>query len=128
MTIGVLCLADSRRAHRIAKEAFTWFYQELYKVVLPVLEKLYPGYEHLHEIGRFRALLKLGANFNLADTFGMTVVGNPEEVRSKLRKYADAGVTHLLCAFGAGAVDPAVTRESQALFAHEVMPAFATRG
>ncbi len=38
------------------------------------------------------------------------------------------GVTHLLCAFGAGAVEPAVTRESLALFAHEVMPAFATRG
>lgn len=128
MTIGVLCLADSRRAHRIAREAFTWFYRELYKVVLPVLEKLYPGYEHLHEIGRFRALMKLGADFNLADTFGMTVVGNPEEVRAKLDKYADAGVTHLLCAFGAGAVEPAVTRESQALFAHEVMPAFATRG
>ncbi len=127
MTIGVLCLADSRRAHRIAREAFSWFYRELYKVVLPVLEKLYPGYEHLHEMGRFRTLMKLGVDFNLADTFGMTVVGNPEEVRAKLGKYADAGVTHVLCAFGAGAVEPAVTRESQALFAHEVMPAFVTR-
>ncbi len=128
MTIGVLCLADSQRAHRIAKEAFTWFYRELYNVVLPVLEKLYPGYEHLHELGRFRALMKLGASFNLADTFGMTVVGDPKEVRAKLVKYADAGVTHLLCAFGAGAVEPEVTRESLTLFAHEVMPAFATHG
>ena len=127
MTIGVLCLADSRRAHRIAKEAFTWFYRELFTVVLPVLEALYPGYEHMHELGRFRALMKLGVNFNLADMFGMAVVGDPEEVRSKLAKYADAGVTHLLCAFGAGAVEPAVTRESLELFAREVMPEFVTR-
>ena len=128
MTIGVLCLADSQRAHRIAKEAFTWFYRELYNVVLPVLEALYPGYEQLHELGRFRALMKLGVNFNLADTFGMAVVGDPQEVRAKLAKYADAGITHLLCAFGAGAVEPAVTRESLELFAREVMPAFTARG
>lgn len=128
MTIGVLCLADGDRARRYAKEAFTWFYRELYKVVLPVLEQLYPGYEHLHEFGRFRALMKLGAYFNLADTFGMAVAGDPQEVRAKLAKYADAGVTNLLCAFGAGAVEPAVTRESMALFAHEVMPAFTAPG
>jgi alkanesulfonate monooxygenase SsuD/methylene tetrahydromethanopterin reductase-like flavin-dependent oxidoreductase (luciferase family) len=124
MTIGVLCLADGERARRIAKEAFTWFYRELFNVVQPVLEALYPGYASMHELGRFRALMKLGVNFNLADTFGMAAVGTPQEVRGKLGKYADAGVTHLLCAFGAGAVEPAVTRESIELFAREVMPAF----
>lgn len=128
MTLGVLCLTDGARARRIAREAFTWFYRELFKVVLPVLESLYPGYEQLHELGRFRALMKLGIDFNLADTFGMAVVGDPGEVRAKLAKYAEAGVTHLLCAFGAGATDPAVTRESMELFAREVMPAFAARG
>lgn len=128
MTVGVLCLTDGRRARQIAKEAFTWFYRELFKVVQPVLEALYPSYEQMHELGRFRALMKLGISFNLADTFGMAVVGNPEEVRAKLAKYADAGVTHLLCAFGAGAVEPAVTRESLELFAREVMPVFETRG
>lgn len=127
MTIGVLCLADGERARRIAKEAFTWFYRELFNVVQPVLEALYPGYESMHELGRFRALMKLGVNFNLADTFGMAAVGTPQEVRAKLGKYADAGVTHLLCAFGAGAVEPAVTRESIELFAREVMPAFTVR-
>lgn len=127
MTLGVLCLADGARARRIAKEAFTWFYRELFKVVLPVLESLYPGYEQLHELGRFRTLIKLGIDFNLADTFGMAVVGDPREVRSALAKYADAGVTHLLCAFGAGATEPAVTRESMDLFARDVMPAFAAR-
>ena len=128
MTIGVLCLADSARARRIAREAFSWFYRELYRVVLPVLEALYPGYEELHELGRFRALMKLGADFNLAETFGMAVAGNPQEVRAKLAKYAEGGVTHLLCAVGAGAAEPAVTRESLALIAHEVMPAFAAHG
>ena len=125
MTLGVLCLTDGRRAHQAAKEAFTWFYRELYRVVLPVLERLYPGYEQLHELGRFRALMKLGADLGLAETFGLAVVGDPGEVRAALGRYADAGVTHLLCAFGAGAVDPAITRESMELFAREVMPAFA---
>ncbi len=124
MTIAVLCLADGRRARRVAKEAFTWFYRELYQAVLPVLERLYPGYEQLHELGRFRALMKLGVDLGLAETFGLAVVGDPGEVRAAVAKYADAGVTHLLCAFGAGAVDPAVTRESLELFAREVMPAF----
>ena len=128
MTLGVLCLADGQRARRIARDAFTWFYRELFKVVLPVLEALYPGYEQLHELGRFRTLMKLGIDFNLADTFGMAVAGNPQEVRAALAKYAAGGVTHVLCAFGAGAAEAAVTRESMEHFAHEVMPAFATRG
>jgi alkanesulfonate monooxygenase SsuD/methylene tetrahydromethanopterin reductase-like flavin-dependent oxidoreductase (luciferase family) len=124
MTIGILCLADGRRAHRVAKEAFTWFYRELYQAVLPVLERLYPGYEQLHELGRFRTLMKLGVDLGLAETFGLAVVGDPAEVRGKIGRYAEAGVTHLLCAFGAGAVEPAITRESLELFAREVMPAF----
>ncbi|MBI4196073.1 MAG: LLM class flavin-dependent oxidoreductase [Betaproteobacteria bacterium] len=125
MTIGVLCLADRARAREIARPAFTWFYRELYNVTLPVLEKLYPGYEQLHELGRFRRLMKLGIDFGLADTFGLAVVGNPEDCVAKLRKYAKCGVTHLLCAFGAGAVDSGIVRESMALFAREVIPAFA---
>ena len=125
MTVGVLCLADGDRARRLAKDAFTWFYRELFRVAAPVLERLYPGYEQLRELGRFRALMKLGVDLGLADTFGLAVVGDPGEVRAKLRGYADAGVTHLLCAFGAGAVEPAVVQESMDLFAREVMPAFA---
>jgi alkanesulfonate monooxygenase SsuD/methylene tetrahydromethanopterin reductase-like flavin-dependent oxidoreductase (luciferase family) len=124
MTVGVLCLADGQRARRLAKDAFTWFYRELFRVALPVLERLYPGYEQLHELGRFRALMKLGVDLGLADTFGLAVVGDPAEVRAKISRYQDAGVTHLLCAFGAGAVEPAVTRESMELFSREVMPAY----
>ena len=124
MTLGVLCLKDRRRAHALAQPAFTWFYRELYKTTLPVLEKLYPGYEHIHELGRFRQLMKLGIDFGLADYAGLTVVGDPPECIAKLRKYAEAGVTHLLCAFGAGALDSEIVRESMTIFANEVMPAF----
>jgi alkanesulfonate monooxygenase SsuD/methylene tetrahydromethanopterin reductase-like flavin-dependent oxidoreductase (luciferase family) len=124
MTVGVLCLPDGRDARAIGREAFTWFYRELYRVVEPVLERLYPGYEALHELGRFRRLMKLGVDLGFAETFGLVVVGNPAQCREKIAQYAQAGVTHLLCAFGAGAVDPAITRESMGLFAREVMPAF----
>jgi alkanesulfonate monooxygenase SsuD/methylene tetrahydromethanopterin reductase-like flavin-dependent oxidoreductase (luciferase family) len=124
MTIGVLCLPDGARARRLARDAFTWFYRELYRVATPVLERLYPSYEHLHEMGRFRALLKLGVDLGLADTFGLAVAGDPDEVRSRIGRYAKAGVTHLLLAFGAGAVEASVGRESLELFAREVMPAF----
>ena len=65
-----------------------------------------------------------GVDLGLAETFGLAVVGNPAEVRARIGRYAEAGVTHLLCAFGAGAVEPAITRESLELFAREVMPAF----
>ncbi len=124
MTVGVLCLPDGGRARAIAKEALGWFYNELFKVVEPVLERLYPSYEELRELGRFRRLMKFGVDFGFADAFGLAVVGDPAECRAKLEKYAHAGVTHLLCAFGAGAVEPAVTRESLELFAREVMPAY----
>ncbi|MFN7085338.1 MAG: LLM class flavin-dependent oxidoreductase [Burkholderiales bacterium] len=125
MTVGVLCLEDRKRARELAQPAFTWFYRELFKATLPVLEKLYPGYEQLHELGRFRQLMKLGVDFGLADAAGLTVVGDPAECIAKLRKYADAGVTRLLCAFGAGAIESSVVRESLELFAREVLPAFA---
>lgn len=124
MTVGVLCLADRTRARELARPAFTWFYRELYKVTLPVLERSYPGYEQIHDLGRFRHLARMGVDFGLADAFGMTVVGDPRDCIDKLRKYRDGGVTHLLCAFGAGAVDHSIVTESMELFAAEVMPAF----
>jgi alkanesulfonate monooxygenase SsuD/methylene tetrahydromethanopterin reductase-like flavin-dependent oxidoreductase (luciferase family) len=125
MTLGVLCLADGARARKLAHDAFGWFYGELYRTTQPVLEKLYPGYEHMHDIGKFRHLLKLGVNLGLTDFAGLTVVGTPDECTAKLAKYRDAGVTNILCAFGAGALDTATTRESMTLFAQQVLPAFA---
>lgn len=125
MTIGVLCLEDGARARELAAPAFTWFYRELYRTTLPVLEQLYPSYEHFHELGRFRHLMRLGINPALLEFAGMTVAGNPEECIEQLRNYRQAGVTHLLCAVGAGALPSEIVRESMYCLAEKVMPAFA---
>ncbi|MHB8847566.1 MAG: LLM class flavin-dependent oxidoreductase [Burkholderiales bacterium] len=123
MTVGILCLPDGKRARALAKEALVWFYRQLFATTLPVLERLYPSYEHFHELGKFRNLLKLGINLKLLETFGMAVVGTPAECIEALQKYRDAGVTHLLCAVGAGAVDTEIVQESLHCIAEEVMPA-----
>ncbi len=123
MTVGILCLRDGARAKAIARPAFTWFYSELLRATAPVLERLYPSYERFREIGRFRSLLRLGAQPRLLEAAGMTVAGSPAECIERLARYRDAGVTHLLCAIGAGAVESAVVRESMACLAEEVMPA-----
>lgn len=124
MAVGMLCLPDGKRARQLAKQALTWFYNELYKTTLPVLEQLYPSYEHFRELGRFREFMRLGINLTLLENFGMAVVGTPAECIEQLRKFEAAGVTHMLCAVGAGAVKTEVARESLHCIAEEVMPAF----
>jgi len=122
MTVGVFCLRDGKRAKELAAPAFEWYYRELYKTTLPVLERLYPSYEQLRELGHFRHLFKLGINLTLLKTFGMAVVGSPQECVEQLQKYREAGVTHLLCAVGAGALPTEWVRESMQVIAEEVMP------
>ncbi len=124
MTLGIVCLPDRNRAKQVAKQALTWFYQELYKTTLPVLEKLYPSYEHFHELGRFREIMKLGINLTLLETFGLAVVGNPDDCIKQLKKYQAAGVTHMLLAVGAGGTQTEIVQESLRCIAEEVMPAF----
>jgi alkanesulfonate monooxygenase SsuD/methylene tetrahydromethanopterin reductase-like flavin-dependent oxidoreductase (luciferase family) len=124
MTAGVFCLRDGKRAKELAGPAFEWFYRALYQTTLPVLERLYPSYEHFRELGRFRHLLALGIKLRVLQAFGMAVVGSPEECVAQLTKYRDAGVTHLLCAVGAGALPTELVRESMQVIAEEVMPAF----
>ncbi len=126
MTVGMLCLPDGRRARTLAGPAFEWFYQELLRTTRPVLEKLYPSYEHFRELGRFRHLLSLGLNLKLLQTFGMAVVGTPAECLEQIEAYRAAGVTHLLCAVGAGAVESTVVRESLQCIAEEVLPRLQT--
>jgi len=123
MTVGILCLRDGARAKALARPAFAWFYSELLRTTAPVLERLYPSYERFRELGRFRSLLRFGARPRLLEAAGMTVAGSPAECIERLARYRDAGVTHLLCAIGAGAVESAVVRESMACLAEEVMPA-----
>ncbi|MFZ5557934.1 MAG: LLM class flavin-dependent oxidoreductase [Pseudomonadota bacterium] len=125
MSVGILCLEDGERAKRLAHDAFLWFYRELYRTTLPVLERLYPGYERFRELGRFRALVKLGINYTLLDTFGMVIAGDPDECERKLRVYQESGVTHLLLAVGAGAVPSELVQESLACLSTHVLPRFA---
>lgn len=124
MTVGVLCLEDGRRAKKLAAEAFAWFYRELYRTTLPVLERLYPSYEHFREMGRFRQLLKLGVHLPLLESFGLAVVGDPQHCAERFREYQCAGVTHMLCAVGAGALPTLVVQESLACLATHVLPRF----
>jgi alkanesulfonate monooxygenase SsuD/methylene tetrahydromethanopterin reductase-like flavin-dependent oxidoreductase (luciferase family) len=123
MTVGVLCLEDGKRARQLAKPAFAWFYRQLLATTLPVLEQAYPSYEHFHELGRFRHLLKLGVNLRLLETFGMALVGSPEECLRRIQEFRAVGVTHLLCAVGAGALAPEITLESLHCLARKVLPA-----
>ncbi|BCB25520.1 luciferase [Sulfurimicrobium lacus] len=124
MAVSILCLPDGKRARQLAKQSLTWYYRELYKTTLPLLEKLYPSYEHLRELGHFREFMKLGINLTLLENFGMVVVGTPAECTEQLRKFEAAGVTHILCSVGAGAVKTEVAQESLRCIAAEVMPAF----
>ncbi len=125
MTVGIFCLPDGRRARELAEPAFVWFYRQLFATTLPVLEKLYPSYEHFHDVGRFRHLLRLGIHLRLLETLGMAVVGSPAQCIERLQAYRDAGVTHLLCAVGAGALAPELVAESMHCLAEDVMPALA---
>ena len=127
VTVGMLCLPDARRARTLADPALSWFYGELLRVTGPVLEKLYPSYEHFHELGRFRKLIRFGARPRALAAAGMTIVGSPAECRERVAKLERSGVTHLLCAIGAGAVATEVVRESLECIAAEVMPAFSGR-
>jgi alkanesulfonate monooxygenase SsuD/methylene tetrahydromethanopterin reductase-like flavin-dependent oxidoreductase (luciferase family) len=124
LALGVFCLEDGRQARLISRPAFEWFYRELYRVVLPVLERHYPSYGHFRELGRFRHLLRLGVDLGLLERFGMVLVGSPAECVDRLGQLAEAGVTHVLCAVGAGAVDTHLVRESMEVLAAEVMPHF----
>lgn len=125
MTVGMLCLRDGKRARALAAPAMRWFYGQLLKVTAPVLEQLLPSYEQLHDLGRFRRLLRFGTRARLLDLAGLTVVGSPAECLERLRRYVCAGVTHVLCAVGAGALPTDIVRESLECIATEILPELA---
>lgn len=122
MTVAILCMEDGAQARRAAREPFEWFYRRLLGQTRPVLEKLYETYEYYRRLGRFRGFLDHAVNLKLLDTLGMAVVGDPDHCAARLRTLAEEGVDHVLCAFGAGAMDTHAVRQSMALFAREVMP------
>jgi alkanesulfonate monooxygenase SsuD/methylene tetrahydromethanopterin reductase-like flavin-dependent oxidoreductase (luciferase family) len=123
----MLCLPDGRRARALAAPALSWFYGELLRVTAPVLEQLYPSYEHYRELGRFRRLAKLGARPRFLAAAGMAIVGSPAECIDRIARFREAGVTHLLCAIGGGALPTEIVRESLECIASEVIPAFGSQ-
>jgi len=128
MTVGVLCLRDGQRARRLAGPALRWFYGELLRVTAPVLERLLPSYEHMRELGRFRHLLRLGARLPLLELAGLAIVGTPEQCIERMSRLRAAGVTHLLCSVGAGALPTSLVCESLECLASEVLPVIAHAG
>jgi alkanesulfonate monooxygenase SsuD/methylene tetrahydromethanopterin reductase-like flavin-dependent oxidoreductase (luciferase family) len=52
----------------------------------------------------------------------MSVVGDPEHCVKRLRAIAEAGVDHVLLAFGAGAMPSEAVQDSMRLFAERVAP------
>ena len=125
MTIGLLCLRDGQRARRLAAPALRWSYGELLRVTAPVLETLLPSYEQLRHLGRFRRLLRLGARLPVLELAGLAVVGTPEHCLERMRRYRDAGVSHLLCSIGGGALPSEIVRESLECLAADVLPRLA---
>ncbi len=125
MTVGMLCLRDGGRARALAGPAMRWFYGELLRVTAPVLERLLPGYEHFRDLGRFRRLMRAGARLSLIELAGLAVVGTPAQCLARIRRFRDAGVTHLSCAVGAGALPTEIVRESLECIAGELLPALA---
>ena len=124
VAVPMLCLPDGELARQLAKQALTWFYRELYEASLPLLEKLYPGYAQFHELSHFRDAKRHGLSLSMLESFAMVVVGNPRECIEQLRRFEVAGVTHIQCVVGAGAVETGIARESLRCIAKEVMPAF----
>lgn len=121
MTIGCLCLDDASEARRLA-EGFTWYYQRLLDQTRPVLAQLRESYEYYHRLAFLEPLLRRGLSLRLLETMGMVVVGNPEQCRKGLARYARAGVDRLLLAVGAGMVSTDVSQRSLELLANEVLP------
>jgi alkanesulfonate monooxygenase SsuD/methylene tetrahydromethanopterin reductase-like flavin-dependent oxidoreductase (luciferase family) len=122
MTVGMLCLRDGARARALAGPALRWSYGELLRVTAPVLERLVPSYQHFRELGRFRRLLGLGARLRVLELAGLVIVGPPEHCLERMERLRAAGVTHLLCSIGAGAVPTEIVRESLECIASDVLP------
>lgn len=126
MTVGVLCLEDGERARALAREPFTWYYERLLRQTRPVLERFQESYDYYQKLGRLQLLLKRAVRLPLLEAMGMVVVGSPDECIRKLEKFRQAGVDHLLCAVGAGALPTEVVRESLRTLSRDVMPHFRT--
>lgn len=89
----------------------------------PMVEVTYEGPVWIDEDGeRIRARVERNANAEnpTQQTYARTAIaGTPEDVIKRVRDYADAGVSHLVCHFGR-----TTDLRGTELFASSVMPAF----
>jgi alkanesulfonate monooxygenase SsuD/methylene tetrahydromethanopterin reductase-like flavin-dependent oxidoreductase (luciferase family) len=76
------------------------------------------GYETFAKIGQFLAT----ATIDQLDA--LSIFGDPARCLEKVKKYHDAGVTHLLLMFDWGAMPQKTIFHSMELFAKYVMPHF----
>ncbi len=76
------------------------------------------GYETFAKIGQFLAT----ATIDQLDA--LSIFGDPARCLEKVRKYHDAGVTHLLLMFDWGAMPQKTIFHAMELFAKYVMPHF----
>ncbi|MEJ2687327.1 MAG: LLM class flavin-dependent oxidoreductase, partial [Gammaproteobacteria bacterium] len=126
MTVGVFCLEDHEQAREQAREGFVWFYRQLFAQTLPVLERLYQGYEYYRRLGKLRGLVDKAINLKVLETLGMVIVGDPEHCIQRLQGLQREGVDHVLCAIGAGVLPTSAVRRSMEVLARQVIPHFQT--
>ncbi len=124
MTVGIHCHSDQRMARRQASEGFVWFYRHLLGQTRPILERLYESYEYYRRFGKLGSLLGKAISLTALEALGMTIVGDPAHCRKRIGELQQAGVDHVLCAFGAGVLPPEQTLDGMRLFAQQVMPDF----
>jgi len=120
----VFCLEDHQQAREQARDGFVWFYRQLFAQTLPVLERLYEGYEYYRRLGKLRGLVDKAINLKVLETLGMVIVGNPEHCIQRLQGLQREGVDHVLCAVGAGVLPTAAVRTSMEVLAEHVIPRF----
>jgi alkanesulfonate monooxygenase SsuD/methylene tetrahydromethanopterin reductase-like flavin-dependent oxidoreductase (luciferase family) len=124
MTVGVLCLEDRREARRLAEQVFPWYYRLLLEQIRPILQSLQKSYEYYRRLGTLRPLLQHAISLPLLERLGMVVVGNPDDCARGFESFRQAGVDHLICAVGAGALPGDVTRRSLKAMADHLLPRF----
>ncbi|MDE2089544.1 MAG: LLM class flavin-dependent oxidoreductase, partial [Gammaproteobacteria bacterium] len=124
MTLGIFCLEDAERARALAREGLTWAYRALFKQTLPVLEKLYAGYEYYRRLGSLRGLIGKAITLPALETLGMAVVGDPPHCIRRLEALHAAGVDHVLCTVGGGVLPTEQVRESLRVLGERVLPHF----
>lgn len=126
LTIGVLCLEDGEEARRLGAQAFTWYYRRLLEQTRPVLQAMQQTYEYYRGLRHLHWLLQHTISLTLLEKTGMVVLGNPEACAKRFAAFERAGVDHLICAIGAGALPTSIVRRCLRVMSEHLLPQFNT--